>query len=393
MDKVVIVSAVRTAIGTYGGSLTDFPAWKLGQMVIAEAIKRAGLEKDDIDEVIMGNILQAGQGMHPARQAALGAGLPVEVPVMTVNKVCGSGLKAVVLGAQAIKLGDADVVVAGGMESMSQAPYYLPQARWGYRMGHGTLEDGMIKDGLWCSLIDQHMGSTAEAIAEKYNISREEQDRFALESQERAQKAIQEEWYKEEIVAVEVPQRKKDPLIFAVDEHPRAGLSLEKLGKMKPAFKKDGTVTPGNASGINDGAAALVIMKESRARELGITPMATLEGYASAGVEPRYMGMGPVPAVQKVLQKTGYQLADIDLIEANEAFAVQSLAVIKELGLDPAVTNVGGGAIALGHPIGASGARILITLLHHLKRTDKKRGLATLCIGGGMGIAAIVNRE
>ncbi len=393
MDKVVIVSAVRTAIGTYGGSLTDFPAWKLGQMVIAEAIKRAGLEKDDIDEVIMGNILQAGQGMHPARQAALGAGLPVEVPVMTVNKVCGSGLKAVVLGAQAIKLGDADVVVAGGMESMSQAPYYLLQARWGYRMGHGTLEDGMIKDGLWCSLIDQHMGSTAEAIAEKYNIFREEQDRFALESQERAQKAIQEEWYKEEIVAVEVPQRKKDPLIFAVDEHPRAGLSLEKLGKMKPAFKKDGTVTPGNASGINDGAAALVIMKESRARELGITPMATLEGYASAGVEPRYMGMGPVPAVQKVLQKTGYQLADIDLIEANEAFAVQSLAVIKELGLDPAVTNVGGGAIALGHPIGASGARILITLLHHLKRTDKKRGLATLCIGGGMGIAAIVNRE
>ncbi len=393
MDKVVIVSAVRTAIGTYGGSLTDFPAWKLGQLVIAEAIKRAGLEKDDIDEVIMGNILQAGQGMHPARQAALGAGLPVEVPVMTVNKVCGSGLKAVVLGAQAIKLGDADVVVAGGMESMSQAPYYLLQARWGYRMGHGTLEDGMIKDGLWCSLIDQHMGSTAEAIAEKYNIFREEQDRFALESQERAQKAIQEEWYKEEIVAVEVPQRKKDPLIFAVDEHPRAGLSLEKLGKMKPAFKKDGTVTPGNASGINDGAAALVIMKESRARELGITPMATLEGYASAGVEPRYMGMGPVPAVQKVLQKTGYQLADIDLIEANEAFAVQSLAVIKELGLDPAVTNVGGGAIALGHPIGASGARILITLLHHLKRTDKKRGLATLCIGGGMGIAALVNRE
>ncbi len=392
MERVVIVEGVRTAIGGYGGTLKDFAAWQLGKIVIEDALKRSKLEGNQVDEVLMGNILQAGQGMHTTRQAALAANVPYQVPVMTVNKVCGSGLKTVTLAAQSIKLGEADIIVAGGMESMSQAPYYLPQARWGYKMGHGKVEDAMIKDGLWCSLTDQHMGNTAEAIADKYNISREEQDEFAASSQAKAQKALDEGWFADEIVPVEIPQRKKDPIIFSHDEHPRPGTTADKLAKMRPAFKKDGSVTAGNASGINDGAAALVIMSESKAKELGLQPIAYIESYASAGVEPLYMGMGPVPAVQKALEKANLNIDDIDLVEANEAFAVQALAVSKELGFKEDRVNVGGGAIALGHPIGASGARILVTLLGHMKRLGKETGLATLCIGGGMGIAAIVKR-
>lgn len=392
MEKIVVASAVRTAIGGFGGTLKNFPAWKLGQLVIDEAVKRAGVEKEQVDQVIMGNILQAGQGMNPSRQASLGAGIPVEVPAMTINMVCGSGLRAVALAAQSIALGEGDIIVAGGMESMSQAPYFLSKARWGYKMGHGQLDDSMIADGLWCSITDQHMGNTAEAIAEKYGIGREEQDVFAANSQNKAEKAQEAGWFEEEIVTVEIPQRKKDPILFAKDEHPRAGATPEGLGKMRPAFKKDGTVTAGNASGINDGAAALIIMKESKAKELNLEPLAYLEGFASAGVEPVYMGMGPVPASQKVLEQTGRQMKDIDVIEANEAFAVQSLAVMKEAGMDPEKVNIGGGAIALGHPIGASGARVLVTLLYHMKRNSLSSGLATLCIGGGMGIAGVVSR-
>ncbi len=392
MEKIVIVSAVRTPVGSFGGSLKDFPAWRLGQFVISEAIDRAGIKKEDVDEVIMGNVLQGGQGMQPTRQATLAAGLALESTAMTINKVCGSGLKAVVLAAQSIKAGDADIIVAGGMESMSQAPYYLPGARWGLRMGNGTAEDGMIKDGLWCSLTDQHMGNTAEAIADKYKISRREQDEFAASSQAKAQNALQEGWFKDEILPIEIPQRRGEPIIFDQDEYPRAGVTVDSLAKLRPAFKKEGSVTAGNASGINDGAAAMVIMKESKACDLGLTPLAYIKGYASAGVDPLYMGMGPVDATRKALAKAGCELADIDIIEANEAFAVQSLAVAKELNFDTAKVNIGGGAIALGHPIGASGARVLVTLLYHLKRTGKKTGLATLCIGSGMGIAMVVER-
>lgn len=392
MGKVVIVSAVRTPVGSFGGSLKDFPAWKLGQFVITGAIDRAGIKKEDVDEVIMGNVLQGGQGMQPTRQASLAAGLAVESTAMTINKVCGSGLKAVVLAAQAIKAGDADIIVAGGMESMSQAPYYLSGTRWGLRMGNGIVEDGMIKDGLWCSLTDQHMGNTAEAIADKYKISRREQDEFAASSQAKAQNALQNGWFKDEILPVEIPQRRGETIIFDQDEYPRAGVTVESLAKLRPAFKKEGSVTAGNASGINDGAAALVVMKESKASELGLTPLAYIDGYGSSGVDPLYMGMGPADATRKALAKAGYELADIDIIEANEAFAVQSLAVARELDFDLSKVNIGGGAIALGHPIGASGARILVTLLYHLKRTGKKTGLATLCIGSGMGIAMVVKR-
>ncbi len=392
MGKIVIVSAVRTPVGSFGGSLKDFPAWKLGQFVITEAIDRAGIKKEDVDEVIMGNVLQGGQGMQPTRQATLAAGLSVESTAMTINKVCGSGLKAVVLAAQAIKAGDADIIVAGGMENMSRAPYYLAGARWGLRMGNGTVEDGMIKDGLWCSLTDQHMGNTAEAIADKYKITRQEQDEFAASSQAKAQTALQNGWFKDEILPIEIPQRRGEPIIFDQDEYPRAGVTAESLAKLRPAFKKEGSVTAGNASGINDGAAALVIMKESKARDLGLTPLAYIKGYASAGVDPLYMGMGPVDASRKALAEADCDLADIDIIEANEAFAVQSLAVARELDFDSSKVNIGGGAIALGHPIGASGARVLVTLLYHLKRTGKKTGLATLCIGSGMGIAMVVER-
>lgn len=392
MDKVVIASAVRTPVGSYGGSLKNMNSISLGEIVYREAIKRAGLEANQIDEVIMGNVLQGGQGQNPARQAALKAGLPVETTAMTINMVCGSGLRAVALAAQAIRTGEANIVLAGGFESMSTAPYYLDQARWGYRMGNGTIVDGMIKDGLWCALGDTHMGITAENLAEKYQVSRREQDEFAAESQRRAQEAIAAKRFEEEILPVEIPQRKGDPIIFDTDEFPRAGVTADSLARLRPAFKKDGTVTAGNASGINDGAAALVLMTEAKAKELGITPLATFVASAHAGVAPDIMGIGPASAVRKVLTKTGLTIEDLDLIEANEAFASQSIAVNKELGWNTDIINVNGGAIALGHPIGASGARILITLLYEMKRRQVKTGLATLCIGGGMGIAAIVQR-
>ncbi len=392
MDKVVIASAVRTPIANYGGALKDFPAAKLASLVIKEALNRAGVEAKQVDEVLLGNILQAGQGMNPARQAALAAGIPVESTATTVNMVCGSGLRAVAMGAQSICLGEAEIVVAGGTESMSQAPYYLPDARWGQRMGHGKLEDAMIRDGLWCSLEDVHMGITAENLAEQYGISREEQDKYAAQSQNRAEAALADNRFDEEIVPVEIPQRKGDPVVFARDEYPKPGVSAEKLGKLRPAFKKDGTVTAGNASGINDGAAALVLMTEGKARELGIEPLATFVASAWAGVEPRVMGIGPVSAVHKLLTKTGLTIEDLDLVEANEAFAVQALAVARELGWSEDIVNVNGGAIALGHPIGASGARVLVTLLYEMKRRQVTTGLATLCIGGGQGIAALVQR-
>lgn len=392
VKRVAIVSAVRTAVGSFQGSLSTVPAVDLGAVVIKEALNRAGLQGEEVDEVIMGNVLQAGLGQNPARQAAIKAGIPVEVPSITINKVCGSGLKSVNLAAQAIKAGEAEVVVAGGMESMSLAPYVLTKARTGYRMGDDKLVDAMIKDGLWCAMTDVHMGITAENIAERYGISREEQDKFALASQEKACKAIEEGRFEEEIVPVEVPQRKGEPIIFKVDEHPRPGTTLEKLGALRPAFKKDGTVTAGNASGINDGASALVLMPEDKVEKLGIKPLAYVVAGASAGVEPSIMGTGPIPATRKALAKAGLTINDMDLIEANEAFAAQALAVAKELELPGEKVNVNGGAIALGHPIGASGARILTTLLYELKRREGRYGLATLCIGGGQGVALIVER-
>ncbi|MGB4514777.1 MAG: acetyl-CoA C-acetyltransferase, partial [Bacillota bacterium] len=377
---------------TFGGTLQNVRAGDLGAVVIKEAIKRAGISLDTVDEVIMGNVLQAGQGQNPARQAAMKAKLDAKVPAMTVNKVCASGLKAVVLAAQAVMCEDADVIVAGGMENMNLAPHILHKARYGYRMGHGELIDSMISDGLWCIFNDVHMGITAENLAELYGITREEQDEFAAGSQQKAEKAIAEGRFEDEIVPVEIPQRKGDPIVFSRDEHPRPGTTKEKLASLRPAFKKDGTVTAGNASGINDGAAALVIASKDKASELGIKPMATVKAYASSGVEPKVMGIGPVSATRKALAKAGLNLDDIDIIEANEAFAVQSLAVGRELGWDIDKVNVNGGAIALGHPIGASGARILVTLLHEMIKRDVRFGLATLCIGGGMGLSVIVER-
>lgn len=392
LRQAVIVSGVRTAIGSFGGTLSNVPASRLGAVVVKEAVRRAGIEVSMVDEVIMGNVIGAGQGQNIARQAAVYAGIPVEVPCMTVNKVCGSGLKAVVLAAQAIAAGDADVVVAGGTENMNMAPYLLPKARFGYRMGHAELIDSMISDGLWCIFGDTHMGITAEIVAERWGITREAQDTYGALSQNRAEAAIKAGRFKEEIVPVEVPQRKGDPVVFDQDEHPRFGTTAEVLARLRPAFKKDGTVTAGNASGINDGAAALVVMSAEKAEELNIEPMARITAYASAGVAPEIMGTGPVPATRKALKKAGLGIADIYLVELNEAFAATTLAAIKELGLDTSIVNVNGGAIALGHPIGASGARILVTLLHEMKRRDAKTGLATMCIGGGMGIALIVER-
>lgn len=393
MRKVVIVSAARTPIGAFGGTLANVPAQELGAIVIKEVLKRANLQPEQVDEVIMGNILQAGLGQNPGRQAALKAGIPNEVPAMTINKVCGSGLKAVNLAAQAIALGDAEIVVAGGMENMSMAPFLLEKARYGYKMGDGILVDSMIKDGLWCALENVHMGITAENIAEKWGISREEQDEFAALSQQKVEKAKKNGLFKEEIVSVVIPQKKSDPIVFAEDEFPRSNVTAEKLAKLRPAFKKDGTVTAGNASGINDGAAAVLVMSEEKAKEFGLKPMATIKAYSSAGVDPKIMGIGPVPAVQKALKKANMNLEDIDIIEANEAFAVQSLAVSKELNFDMNKVNKNGGAISLGHPIGASGTRILVTLLYRMIKDDAKNGLATLCIGGGQGVAAIVSRE
>lgn len=390
--EVVVVSAVRTAIGSFMGSLKDVPATKLGAEVIKEALNRASVDPAQVDEVIMGNVLQAGLGQNPARQASIMAGLPEGVSAMTINKVCGSGLKAVHLAAQAIIAGDADVVVAGGMENMSQAPYILKNAREGFRMGDQKVVDSMISDGLWCAFNDYHMGITAENLCDAYTISRDEQDAFASRSQERASAAIEEGKFKEEIVPIEIPQRKGDPVVFDTDEYVKAGTTAEKLGKLRPAFKKEGSVTAGNASGINDGAAAVVVMSKEKADELGLKPIATIVANASAGVDPSIMGIGPVQAVKKVLNKSGMDLSSIDLIEANEAFAAQSIAVDRELKFDHDKLNVNGGAIALGHPIGASGARIFVTLLHEMQKRDAKTGLATLCIGGGQGVATIVKR-
>jgi acetyl-CoA C-acetyltransferase len=392
VKKVVIVSAVRTPIGNFGGALANVSAADLGAIVIKEALRRAKVEPGMVDEVLMGNVLQAGLGQNPARQAAIKAGVPVEVPATTINKVCGSGLKTVALAAQSIMLGDADIIVAGGTENMSLAPYVLDKARNGYRMGHGEITDIMIRDGLWCAFNDVHMGITAENLADKYGISRAEQDAYAALSQNRAEKALADDVFAPEIVPVEIPQRRGDPLVFAKDEYPRPGVTAEALGKLRPAFKKDGSVTAGNASGINDGAAAIVLMSEEKAKELGVTPLATLKAYGAGGVDPSVMGIGPVPAVKQALSRAGLTMENIDLIEANEAFAVQSLSVAKELGFDIEKVNVNGGAIALGHPIGASGTRILVTLLHEMARRDAKNGLATLCIGGGMGMAVVVER-
>ena len=391
MKEVVIASAVRTAIGSFNGSLASFSAPELGGIAVKEALLRAGVEGSMVDEVILGNVLQAGLGQNPARQAALKAGLPVAVPALTINKVCGSGLKSVNMAVQAIVAGDADIVVAGGMESMTNSPYLLDKARSGYRMGHGKIIDSMIQDGLWCAFNDYHMGITAENIVAEYGITREEQDQLSAESQEKALKAIASGAFEQEIVPVVIKNKKGD-ITFDTDEYPKAGTTAEKLGGLKAAFKKDGTVTAGNASGINDGAAALVVMSADKAKALGIQPLARIRGYGSGGVDPKVMGMGPVPATRKALAKAGLAVSDIDLIEANEAFAAQFLAVGKQLEFVREKVNVHGGAIALGHPIGASGARILVTLLHAMQLRQAKIGLATLCIGGGQGVATIVER-
>ena len=391
-NEVVIVSAVRTAIGSFQGALKDVPATKLGAIVIEKALEKAGVSKEVVDEVIMGNVLQAGLGQNPARQASIQAGLPQSVSALTINKVCGSGLKAIHLATQAIIAGDADIIVAGGMENMSQAPYLLKNARDGFRMGDQKVVDSMISDGLWCAFNDYHMGITAENLCDQYSITREEQDAFSARSQARAATAIEEGKFRDEIVPVEIPQRKGDPIIFDTDEYPKKDSTQEKLSGLRPAFKKDGSVTAGNASGINDGAAAVVVMSKAKADELGLKPLATIVANASAGVDPSIMGIGPVEAVKKVLNKSKISLADIDLIEANEAFAAQSIAVDRELVFNHDKLNVNGGAIALGHPIGASGARILVSLLHEMEKQDAKTGLATLCIGGGQGVATIVTR-
>ncbi|WP_368489545.1 acetyl-CoA C-acetyltransferase [Clostridium sp. BJN0013] len=391
MKDVVIVSAVRTAIGSFGGTLKDVSAVDLGAIVIKEAVKRANIKPEQVDEVIFGNVIQAGLGQSPARQAAVKAGIPVEVPAFTLNKVCGSGLRTVSLAAQIIKTGDDDVVVVGGTENMSAAPYLLPKARWGYRMGEGKIVDSMIKDGLWEAFNNYHMGITAENIAEKWNITREMQDEFAASSQKKAEAAIKSGKFKDEIVPVTVKQKKKE-VVFDTDEFPRFGTTVETLAKLKPAFKKDGTVTAGNASGINDAAAALVVMSADKAKELGIKPLAKIVSYGSKGLDPKIMGYGPFYATKLALEKANMSIADLDLIEANEAFAAQSLAVAKDLEFDMSKVNVNGGALALGHPVGCSGARILVTLLYEMQRRDAKKGLATLCIGGGMGTALIVER-
>lgn len=392
MREVVIASAVRTAVGSFNGSLASLSAADLGAIVIREALERAKVSPASVDEVIFGNVLQAGLGQNPARQAAIKAGLPVEVPSYTVNKVCGSGLKTVNLAAQSILCGDADIVVAGGMESMTNAPYLLDaKARWGYRMGNSKVTDVMIQDGLWCAFNDYHMGITAENVAAKFGISRQDQDQLAYESQSKAAKAIAEGLFKDEIVPVTIKGRKGD-VVFDTDEYPKANTTVESISGLKPAFKKDGSVTAANASGINDGAAALIIMSADKAKELGVKPLATIRSYGSGGVDPSIMGMGPVPATRQALKKAGLSINDIELIEANEAFAAQFLAVGKELGFSKERVNTRGGAIALGHPIGASGARILVTLLYNMIQNDKKLGLATLCIGGGQGVATIIER-
>lgn len=393
MKEVVIVGAARTPIGSFGGSLKGIPTKKLGAIAIKAAIERAGIKPEMVEEVIMGAVLQGGLGQNVARQMTLEAGLPIETPAMTINKVCGSGLRAVELAAQIIKAGDADIVVAGGAENMSATAYAIPGARWGARMFDAKMVDMMVNDGLWDAFNNYHMGITAENVAEQWGITREELDEFSVESQHRAEAAIKAGKFKDEIVPVEIPQRKGDPIVFDTDEFPKFGTTMEKVAKLKPAFKKDGgIVTAANASGINDAGAAVVVMSKEKADELGLKPLCTIKSYASAGVDPSIMGVGPVPASKKALEKAGLTVKDMDLVEANEAFAAQSLAVRKDLGLDPEKTNVNGGAIAIGHPIGASGCRILITLIYEMMRRDSKYGLATLCIGGGMGTAVVIER-
>jgi len=391
-DDVVIVAAGRTAVGSFGGSLAGLPAVSLGATVVASLLKQTGIDAGTVDEVILGQVLTAGAGQNPARQTVIAAGMPESVPAMTINKVCGSGLKSIQLAYQAIKCGDADIVIAGGQENMSASPHVLPHSRDGQKMMDWKMKDTMIQDGLWDAFNDYHMGTTAQNIADKYEISREAQDQFAAASQQKTEAAQAAGKFDDEIVPVSIPQRKGDPVIFNRDEFPRAGTTAESLGKLRAAFSRDGTVTAGNASGINDGAAAVLVMSASKAAELGLTPLAKIVAYASTGVDPKIMGTGPISASQKCLKKAGWEVSDLDLVEANEAFAAQALSVNMDMGWDPAKVNVNGGAIAIGHPIGASGARILVSLLHEMKRSDAKKGLATLCIGGGMGIALAVER-
>ena len=390
--KIVLAGACRTAIGTMGGALSTVPAPELGAVVIKEALNRAGVAPEQVDQVYMGCVIQAGQGQNVARQASIKAGLPIEVPAVTINVVCGSGLQCVNMAAQMIEAGDADIVVAGGMENMSMAPYAMMKGRFGYRMGNAELVDTMVHDALWDAFNDYHMGITAENICEQWGLTREELDKFAADSQNKAEAAIKAGAFKDEIVPVEV-KTKKAVITVDTDEGPRAGVTADSLAKLRPAFKKDGMVTAANSSSINDGAAAVVVMSEEKAKELGVTPMATWVAGALAGVEPHIMGIGPVAATQKVMKKAGMEIGDFDIIEANEAFAAQSVAVGKDLGIDLSKLNPNGGAIALGHPVGASGCRILVTLLHEMQKADAKTGLATLCIGGGMGCAAIVKRD
>ncbi len=391
-EDIVIVAAGRTAVGNFSGSLASVPASTLGANVIKDLVKQTGIDPASVDEVIMGDVLTAGLGQNPARQAVIEAGLPESVPAMTINKVCGSGLKSVVLAYQAIACGDADIVIAGGQENMSASPHVLPNSRNGQKMMDWTMKDSMITDGLWCAFNDYHMGTTAQNIADKYSFNREEQDDFAAKSQQKAEAAQKAGKFKDEIIPIEIPQRRGDPVIFADDEFIRHGTTAESLGKLRPAFSKDGSVTAGNASGINDGAAAVVVMTRSNAAKLGLEPLAKIVASASTGVDPKIMGTGPISASQKCLAKAGWTVDDLDLVEANEAFAAQAMSVNKDMEWDMNKVNVNGGAIAIGHPIGASGARVLVSLLHEMKRQDAKKGLATLCIGGGMGIALAVER-
>ena len=392
MTNVVIVDAIRTPIGSFGGALATLPASRLGALLIKALVERNKLAADEVDEVILGQILTAGTGQNPARQAAIEAGLPHECPSMTINKLCGSGLKAVHLAAQAIKCGDADVIIAGGQENMSAAPHLLPNSRDGQRMGDWALRDSMLVDGLMDAFNDYHMGVTAENIAKKYKFSRDDQDAFAAASQQKTEQALADGVFTDEVIPVEIPQRRGDPVVFDRDEYPKAGITAESLAKLRPAFDREGTVTAGNASGINDGAAAVLVMSADKAAALGLEPMANITAYSSAGVDPAIMGTGPIPATRKCLEKAGWTVDDLDLIESNEAFAAQSMSVNHDLEWDTSKVNISGGAIALGHPVGASGARVLVTLLHGMKRTGAKRGLATLCIGGGQGVALAVER-
>ena len=391
-QEIVIVSATRTALGTFGGSLSSIPAPKLGAEVISALLKDTGIQGDQVDEVILGQVLTAGSGQNPARQSALSAGLPETTPAMTINKVCGSGLKAVQLAFQAVACGDAEIVIAGGQENMSLSSHVLPGSRDGKKMGPLALVDSMVVDGLWCAFNNYHMGTTAENIAGKYNYSRDAQDQFAAKSQQKAEAAQKSGLFDNEITAVNIPQRRGDDIIFDTDEFPRHGTTAESLGKLRPAFAKDGTVSAGNASGLNDGAAAVMVMSADKAKELGLKPMARIAGFSSAGVDPAIMGTGPIPATAKCLEKAGWKVSDLDRIEANEAFAAQAMSVNESLGFDSSIVNVTGGAIAIGHPIGASGARVLVTLLHGMQRDKADKGLATLCIGGGMGVAMAVER-